>query len=331
MTISRISVIGAGAWGTALAMLAHEAGLTTRIWAFEEEVARDINSRNENVRFLRGIPLPQGITASADLAAMGDADAVLMVTPAQHLRAISTAFAPHLGAGVPVVICSKGIEQGSGALMSEVAAETMPEAPLAVLSGPTFAGEVARGRPTAVTVASAEAGLAEQIADALGSARFRPYASGDVIGAEIGGAIKNVVAIACGIVDGLGMGQNARAALITRGLAEITRLAVAKGGDAATLAGLSGLGDLVLTATSEDSRNYSLGVGIGRGGVAADIIESRQTVAEGAYTAGAVSRLARTLGVDMPIAQAVDAIINGGAVVEDVVRDILQRPFRRES
>ncbi len=331
MTISRIDIIGAGAWGTALAALTCENGLETRIWAFEEEVARAINTQYENSRFLAGVPLPKGITACAELATMGSADAVLLVTPAQHLRAITTSLAPHLKPGVPVVICSKGIEQKTGALMSEVVAETLPDAPLVVLSGPTLAGEVARGRPTAVTIAAAEASLAEALVEALGCARFRPYASGDVIGAEVGGALKNVVAIACGIVAGLGFGQNARAALITRGLAEMIRFSLAKGAEAATLAGLSGLGDLVLTATSEDSRNYSLGLEIGHGGIATDIIEERHTVAEGAYSAGAVVRAAGELKIEMPIAEAVDRIINEDADARAVAGEILNRPFRRES
>ncbi len=330
MTISRIDIIGAGAWGTALAALVHENGHATRIWAYEEEVARTINIQNENTRYLGGVILPKGIEAVADIAAMGRADAVLLVTPSQHLRAIAKTLAPRLGDGVPVVICSKGIEQSTGALLSEVVADVLPAAPLAVLSGPTLAGEVARGRPTAVTIAAAEAELAETLVAALGCPRFRPYAARDVIGAEIGGALKNVIAIACGIVAGLGFGQNARAALITRGLAEITRFALAKGAEAATLAGLSGLGDLVLTATSEDSRNYSLGLEIARGGIAADIIEERRTVAEGAYTAGAVARLGRELDIEMPIAEAVDRIISEGAEVKTVAGEILSRPFRRE-
>ena len=330
MTISRIDVIGAGAWGTTLAALVRENGHATRIWSFEEEVAQAINGKNENTLYLDGVILPKGIEASTDIATMGRANAVLLVTPAQHMRAIAGTLAPHLGDGVLVVICSKGIEQSTGALLSEVVAEVLPAAPMAVLSGPTLAGEVARGRPTAVTIAATEAKLAETLVAALGSARFRPYATGDVIGAEIGGALKNVVAIACGIVAGLGFGQNARAALITRGLAEITRFALAKGAEAATLAGLSGMGDLVLTATSEDSRNYSLGMALGQGGVASEILAQRHTVAEGAYTAGAVARLAETLGIDMPVAQAVDHIINDGAEVAAVVDDILARPFRRE-
>lgn len=330
MTISRIDVIGAGAWGTTLAALVHEIGHNTRIWAFEEEVARSINSSNENTRYLGGVILPKGLKASANIATMSRADAILLVTPAQHTRKIASKLAPHLSDGVPVVICSKGIEKSTGALLSEVVAEVLPVAPIAVLSGPTLAGEVSRGRPTAVTIAAAEATLAETLVAALGCPRFRPYATSDVIGAQIGGALKNVVAIACGIVAGLGFGQNARAALITRGLAEITRFALAKGAEAATLAGLSGLGDLVLTATSEDSRNYSLGLALGQGGVAAEILEQRHTVAEGAFTAGAVARTAETLGIEMPVTRAVDLIINDGAEMAAVVDDILTRPFRRE-
>ncbi len=330
MTSASINVIGAGAWGTALAALARENGHATRIWAFEEEVARAINVQNQNTRYLDGVTLPRGIEASADITTMGEADVVLLVTPAQHLRAIAATLAPHLGQGVPVVLCSKGIEQSTGALMTEIAAEVLPGVPLAVLSGPTLAGEVARGRPTAVTIAAADAELADTLVATLGCPRFRPYAAGDMIGAEVGGALKNVIAIACGIVAGLDFGQNARAALITRGLAEITRFALAKGGEAATLAGLSGLGDLVLTATSEDSRNYSLGLAVGRGKSAQDILEQRHTVAEGAYSAGAAARLADDLGIDMPISQAVDRIINDAAEVAAVVEDILARPFRRE-
>ncbi len=331
MTINSIDIVGAGAWGTALAALMRENGLAVRLWACEEEVARTINLESENQRYLGGIALPAGLEATADIAAMGAADAVLLVTPAQHLRTIAGTLAPHLGDEVPVVICSKGIEQGSGALMSEVVAETLPKAPLAVLSGPTLAGEVARGRPTAVTIAAADMALAERLAEAIGCPRFRPYAATDVIGAEIGGALKNVIAIACGIVAGLGLGQNARAALITRGLAEMTRFALVKGGEAATLAGLSGLGDLVLTATSEESRNYSLGLALGQGGRAADILASRHTVAEGAYSAGAVAELARRHGIDMPVAEAVDTIVNRDADVDAVVQGILARPFRREA
>ena len=330
MTISSIDIVGAGAWGTALAALARETGLTVRLWAHEDEVARAINETGENPQYLAGITLPEGIEATNDLAAMGRGDAVLLVTPAQHLREIAARLASNLAPGAPVVVCAKGIEQATGALMTEVCAEVLPTAPLAVLSGPTFAAEVARGRPTAVTVAARDETLADALVAALGCARFRPYAARDVIGAEVGGALKNVIAVACGIAEGLAFGDNARAALITRGLAEITRFAVAKGAEPATLSGLSGLGDLVLTATSTQSRNYSLGLEVGKGGRAADILASRRTVAEGAYTAGAAARLADGLGIDMPIAAAVDRIINQDADVRAVVEELLARPFRRE-
>jgi glycerol-3-phosphate dehydrogenase (NAD(P)+) len=330
MTIAGIDIVGAGAWGTALAALAAENGLETRIWAFEEEVARAINEGRENPRYLPDVRLPEGIFATSDLGALGTGDAVLLVTPAQHLGEVAGRLAPHLGPAVPAVICAKGIEQETGRLMSEVCAEALPGRPLAVLSGPTFAGEVARGRPTAVTIASADSRLAEALVAALGCPRFRPYSSHDVIGAEVGGALKNVIAVACGIAEGLDFGQNARAALITRGLAEITRFAIAKGAEAETLAGLSGLGDLVLTATSEQSRNYSLGLAVGRGQRARDVLAARHTVAEGAYSAGAVARLAQELGIDMPIAASVDRIINRDEDMRAVVEELLTRPFRRE-
>ncbi|HSR54632.1 MAG TPA: NAD(P)H-dependent glycerol-3-phosphate dehydrogenase [Alphaproteobacteria bacterium] len=330
MTIEAIDVIGAGAWGTALAALARENRCRVRIWAHEPEVAAAINEEHENPHYLAGVELPDGIEATSELSTLGDADAALLVTPAQHLRAVARRFAAHVGPEVPVVICAKGIEQETGRLMSEVCADVLPDQALAVLSGPTFAAEVARGRPTAVTIAAADQALADELAAALGSARFRPYASHDLIGAEVGGALKNVIAVACGIAEGLDFGQNARAALITRGLAEITRFAVAKGAEPATLAGLSGLGDLVLTATSEQSRNYSLGLAVGRGARAKDVLAERRTVAEGAYTAGAVARLAGELDIDMPIAASVDRIINRDADMREVVEELLARPFRRE-
>ncbi len=329
-TISRIDVIGAGAWGTALAQLAAEKGHRVRLWAHEPEVAAAINTTHENTVYLPGTALAPTIEAVGAIEQVGDADAILLVTPAQHLRAVGARLAPRIADGTPVVICAKGIEEASGKLMSEALAEALPRARPAVLSGPTLAGEVARGKPAAVTIAAEDVALAETLAAALGSARFRPYAGGDVIGAQIGGAVKNVMAIACGIVAGLGLGQNARAALMTRGLAEMTRLALAKGGSVETMMGLAGLGDLALTCTSEDSRNYSLGVEIGRGAKAADVLGSRRTVAEGAYTAGAVVRLARTLDVEMPISEAINSVIHKGADLGAVIGGLLARPFKRE-
>ncbi|MBT3792250.1 MAG: NAD(P)-dependent glycerol-3-phosphate dehydrogenase [Rhodospirillales bacterium] len=330
MANHRINVIGGGAWGTALAAVGAENGADVLIWAREPETVESINKTSENKLYLPGIVLPGGIKATDDISKMGAGDAVLLVAPAQHMRSVTTALAPHIDEGVPAVICAKGIEAETSMLLSDVVQITLPKTPLAVLSGPTLAGEVARGKPTAVTIAANDSALGERLAGLLGSNRLRPYISQDVIGAEIGGAVKNVIAIACGIVAGLDLGQNARSALITRGLAEMTRLAVALGGDVQTLMGLSGLGDLVLTCTATDSRNYSLGLEIGKGGRAADILFSRHTVAEGAHTAGPVTALAKQLSIDMPIANAVRRIINEDAQIEQIISELLSRPFKHE-
>jgi glycerol-3-phosphate dehydrogenase (NAD(P)+) len=328
--MTRIGIIGAGAWGTALAVVARRAGNDVTIWAHESETVAAINDRHENPSFLPGIDLDPDIRATADLAEAAAADAVLLVTPAQFLRAATARLAAALKTESPVVICAKGLEQQSGALMSEVAGDNLPGRKLAVLSGPTFADEVARGLPTAVTLACADDETADFLVAALGGERFRPYRSDDVIGAEIGGAVKNVLAIACGVTGGRGLGENARAALITRGLAEMTRLCVAKGGRAETMMGLSGLGDLTLTCASTKSRNYSLGHALGQGEALDDIMASRLSVAEGVHSAAAVIRLAGTLGVDMPISRAVDGILNRGEILDAVIAGLLQRPFRTE-
>ena len=256
---------------------------------------------------------------------------VLWVTPAQHLREVAARAVSHLRNGIPVVLCSKGVEQGSGKLMTEVAAEALPRAAIAVLSGPTFAAEVARGLPTAVTLAAADASLGRDLLQALGTPAFRPYLSADPIGAEVGGAVKNVLAIACGIVIGRKLGDNARAALLTRGLAEITRLGLALGAQPATLMGLSGLGDLTLTCNGRQSRNLSLGIALGEGQKLADYLAGRRTVAEGLFSAGAVARRARDLNIEMPIADAVDAIVNRNADIGQTISALLNRPFREEA
>ncbi|SIS48961.1 NAD(P)H-dependent glycerol-3-phosphate dehydrogenase [Insolitispirillum peregrinum] len=330
--MQRIGVIGAGAWGTALALAATRAGRQTTLWAREQAVADAINGQHENPDYLPGLPLDPSLRATTDaLAVLAAADAVLLVVPAQHLRATCATLAPHWRPGVPALICAKGIEQGSGQLMSEVAAETLPATvPLVALSGPSFAAEVARGLPTAVTLACEDQALGTSLLSALGSRSFRPYLSADLIGAEVGGAVKNVLAIACGVLEGRAMGDNARAALLTRGLAEITRLGVAKGGLPGTFMGLSGMGDLLLTATSMQSRNFSLGFALGEGKSLSAILAGRKAVTEGVFTAAAVVALAEQLGVDMPICQAVDAILNRGADVEQVVAALLSRPFRVE-
>ncbi|MDB5408725.1 MAG: hypothetical protein JWL84_3637 [Rhodospirillales bacterium] len=328
--LQRIGIVGGGAWGTALAVTLRRAGRDTVLWARESDVVDSINARHENEIFLPGIALDAAIAATSDLAAVAACDALLLVVPAQHLRAVATALAPALRPATPVVVCAKGIEEKTGALMSEVARDCLPAAALAILSGPTFAAEVARGLPTAVTLATEDPTVGQRLISALGTRSFRPYLSDDVVGAEIGGAVKNVLAIACGIIDGERLGDNARAALITRGLAEMVRLARAKGGRAETLMGLSGLGDLTLTCTGLQSRNHSLGVALGEGKTLAQILEARRSIAEGVASAAAVDALAARLGVEMPIVAAVAAILHRGAAIGATIDILLARPFRSE-
>jgi len=327
--MQRIGVVGAGAWGTALAATARRAGRDVTLWAREPEVVASIAATGRNALFLPDIRL-EGIAATGDLAAMAGQDALLLVVPSQFLAGVCRALRPHLAAGMPVVLCAKGVELSTGRLMSELVADELPSAPLAVLSGPTFAIEVARGLPTAITLASADPALANALAAALGGPMFRPYVTDDVVGTEMGGAVKNVLAIACGVVEGRGLGQNARAALITRGLAEMVRLAVAKGARSATCMGLSGLGDLMLTASSTQSRNYSLGVALGQGRALADILAERRSVAEGVDSARSVTALAERMGIDMPICRAVAGLVQGSQTIDDVIAGLLARPFNAE-
>ncbi len=329
--MEKIGIIGAGAWGTALGLVAQRAGRDVAIWAREPEVAREIAEAHTNTPFLAGVALDPAIRATADLAEVARADALLLAVPAQFLRPTLAALAPHLARETPAVICAKGVEQATGALMSEVCAATLPDARIAVLSGPTFAREVAKGLPTAVTLGCADPALGAALVAALGSATFRPYLGDDPVGAQLGGAVKNVLAIGCGIVEGRGLGENARAALISRGLAEMTRLALALGGKAETMMGLSGLGDLVLTCTSVESRNYSLGRALGRGETLSAILAERRSVAEGVETAPAVVRLAERCGIDMPISRAVDAVLHRGQPIDAAIAALLARPFRAEA
>lgn len=322
----KIGVIGGGAWGTALAQVAARGGEPVLLWAREPEVVASINDAHENRQFLAGVPLSPSIRASGDLAALADVDALLVVAPAQHVRAV---LAETPVGTKPLVLCAKGIEAGSRLLVGEVATQVQPQAPIAVLSGPTFAHEVAAGKPTAVTLACEDETLRSKLAQRLGGPTFRTYGSSDVIGAEIGGAVKNVLAIACGVVDGAGLGLNARAALIARGFAEMTRFGIARGAKAETLAGLSGLGDLVLTCSSTNSRNFSLGVGLGEGRPASELMADRKTVAEGAFTAPVLREAAAEAAVDMPVVEAVCALL-GGADVGEVVGALLSRPMREE-
>ncbi len=320
-----IGVIGGGAWGTALAqaMASREDVL---LWAREPAVVSDINGDRENHGFLPGVALSSNVRATGDLAALAVADLWLVVSPAQHLRSV-LAGAP-LAHRPTLVLCAKGIEAGSLRLMGEVAA-SITDAPLAVLSGPTFAAEVARGLPTAVTLACSDADMGAALVKRLVRGHLRLYLSDDVIGAEIGGAVKNVLAIGCGVVEGAGLGLNARAALIARGYAEMLRFGVARGARAETLGGLSGLGDLVLTCTSTNSRNFTLGVGLGQGRAAKDLLAGATTVAEGAATAPVLVAAARAAGVDMPIAQAVAALL-AGAPLRETVDALLSRPLKGE-
>lgn len=322
----KLAVIGGGAWGTALAQVAARGGEPVTLWAREDDVTASVNAAHENSLFLPGIPLSPSIRATGDLADLAEADALLVVVPAQFLRSVLTQTPV---AGRPLVLCAKGIEAGTQKLVAEVAREFHPDAPVAVLSGPTFAHEVARGLPTAVTLACEDDGLRERLAERLAGPTFRTYGSSDVAGAEIGGAVKNVLAIACGVVEGAGLGLNARAALIARGFAEMTRFGVARGGRPETLAGLSGLGDLVLTCSSTNSRNFSLGLGLGQGRSAAELLADRRTVAEGAATAPVLREAARAAGVDMPVTQAVCALLEG-TPVDRVVDALLSRPLREE-
>jgi len=322
----KVGIIGGGAWGTALAQVAAEGG-EALMWAREPEVIESVNGRHENALFLPGIPLDPSIRATGDLAELADCEALLVVTPAQHMRAVLAAL-PRTGN--PLILCSKGMEEATMKLMHDVAREAQPDAPVAVLSGPTFAHEVAARLPAAVTLAIEDAGLGERLRGRIARPWFRPYLTDDVAGAEIGGAVKNVLAIACGVVEGRGLGLNARAALISRGFAEMTRFGVAKGGRAETLAGLSGLGDLVLTCSSTSSRNFSLGKGLGEGRTAAELLADRRTVAEGAFTAPVLRRSAAEAGVDMPIVEAVCALLSGEAGVDEVVEQLLSRPLRAE-
>ena len=326
--MSAIGIIGAGAWGTALAQAMASDGSEVLLWAREPQLVAEINERRTNSLFLPGASLAQSIRATGDLAELGTLATLLVVVPAQFLASVLGNLP---GGSRDLVLCAKGIEAGTGRLMADVARDAAPAATLAVLSGPTFAHEVAAGLPTAVTLACA-GGKAQwaRLAPAISRPMLRPYYSDDVTGAEIGGAVKNVLAIACGVVDGLKLGQNARAALIARGYAEMLRFGVARGAKAETLAGLCGLGDLVLTCSSTSSRNFSLGKALGEGLSAAEALAGKRSVAEGAATAPVLADLAEREGIPMPIVAAVNRLLNGEASAGAVVAELLARPLRAE-
>jgi glycerol-3-phosphate dehydrogenase (NAD(P)+) len=324
---SHIAVAGGGAWGTALAQVFAGSGTNqVTLWAREADVVNQINGQHENSTFLPGVPLLSSIVATAAMRDVARADLILLVCPAQHLRTMVRALRAEVSTGARALICAKGIERSSGKLMPEVAREEAGELRFGMLSGPSFAGEVARGLPCAVTVAFDDTATADEIARMLRSPTFRPYASTDVTGVAIGGAVKNVLAIACGVVEGRGFGESARAALTTRGFAEMTRFGLALGARIETMGGLSGLGDLMLTASSRQSRNFSLGVQLAQGGRADD----GGPLAEGAATAEALVGRARQLKVDMPIAEAVADIVAGRVAVDAAIGALLARPLKSE-
>ncbi|HWU48677.1 MAG TPA: NAD(P)H-dependent glycerol-3-phosphate dehydrogenase [Asticcacaulis sp.] len=329
-TFGKVGVIGAGAWGTALAQVLTMGGNRVLLHAREGEVAASIRDIHENSLYLPGVSLSEAITATNDMADLAGCDLILAVPPAQHMRAALTAFRPFLKPGTPVVLCAKGVERGTDALMTEVLSDVLPEATQAVLAGPNFAREVAMGLPSAVTLACKDEALGAKIAATLAGPSFRPYQSTDLIGAESGGAIKNVIAIACGISEGKGLGRNAHAALITRGFAEMTRLAVAMGAQPATMPGLCGMGDLVLTCSSPQSRNMSVGLALGQGQTLEEALAGKVSVAEGVQSAPAVCDLGRKHGVDLPLCQAVNAVLSGAMNVDQAIDALLSRPLKSE-
>ena len=323
-------VIGGGAWGTALATLLASQGHDTLLWAYETTCSNDINSNHMNSTYLDGAVLSKSLRATSDLADLSGRDIILCVVPAQHTRGILKQFRPYSRAGQAVVLCSKGIETGTLSLMTDVLLAELPDVIPAVLSGPSFAIDVAKGLPTAVTLACADPDQADKLAHLLSAPTFRPYTSTDLIGAEIGGAIKNVLAIACGIVLGMGLGRSAHAALIARGFAEMTRLGEAMGANPATLTGLCGLGDLVLTCSSQQSRNMSCGFALGEGENLEDFLKSRNVVVEGVGSAPAVLELACQYNVDMPICTSVAGIVAGTIDAKTAVLNLLNRPLKAE-
>lgn len=330
MDINSVGVIGGGAWGTALAQTMALAGRNVVLWAYEPDTVREINEHHINRVFLPGVTIERNVKASGKLAEVAACNVILLVPPAQHLRRIAGELADHLPDGRPVVVCAKGIEQATGKLMGEVVAEVLPGALHADLSGPSFAADVARGLPAAVTLACLDEAAGRELAEGLGYRNFRIYWSSDSIGVELGGAVKNVLAIAAGIVDGKELGASAHAALVTRGFAELRRLGEAMGARPETLMGLSGLGDLILTCSSPQSRNMSLGRALGQGRSIKEVLGERRAVTEGVFTAAAVTRLAREKNIELPICAAVHAIVEGQLTVDDAIEGLMTRPQRAE-
>jgi glycerol-3-phosphate dehydrogenase (NAD(P)+) len=323
MTFDRIGVIGGGAWGTALAQTAARAGRSVTLWEYDAGNAAWLADKRES-KFLPGVKLHDTIAVTVDLSVVARNDAILLVVPAQAMRATLTALSPVIAAGTPLIACAKGIERGTHKFMTEIVAECAPSALPAILSGPSFAADVARGLPTAVTIAASDAGVAEALAHAMNAGTFRPYHSTDVRGVELGGATKNVLAIAAGIVNGRGLGASALAAMTTRGFAELVRFGRACGARTETMMGLSGLGDLILTCGTPQSRNFSCGVALGRGEAPSG------KLAEGVFTAPVLLEMARDKGIDMPISAAVAAVLQGSLTVDAAIESLLTRPLKSE-
>ena len=330
--MQKIGIIGAGAWGTALAQCLADGGKEVLLWAREPEVVETINQSHENSHFMPGVKLNTSIEATDSMSKTVDCDTLLVVTPAQFVRSTLESLKGDIAEGKPVVLCSKGIEIDTGLLMSQVAHEEVPNATIAILTGPTFASEIVRGNPSAVTIAAHDKDVAQEIREGLSSRHLRPYITDDVLGTQIGGAVKNVIAIACGIVMGRNMGESARAALMTRGLTEMGRLASAMGARKETLMGMCGVGDLVLTCSSMQSRNFSLGVKLGEGMSMEDIMNERQgkAVTEGVHTALALKTMAKKHAVEMPICDIVHKCVGEGMSIDDCIQEMLDRPLRPE-
>ena len=325
-----VGIIGAGAWGTALAVAARRAGRDVVLWAYERETVDEINHEHSNHIYLPGVTLDPAIRATAKTSDVAAADLILMVVPSQFFRSVAGEFRKHIGAK-PVIICTKGFEEDTGKMMADIIGEALPEAMPGVMAGPSFAGEIARGLPAALTLATWSEEIGHAVANALGSRSLRLYWTSDMLGAQLGGAVKNVIAIACGIVTGRELGNNAQAGLMTRGFAELMRFGTAMGARPETLTGLSGLGDLILTCSSDQSRNMSLGKALGEGRALADILGARKSVSEGAHSAAAAVARGHELGVELPICEAVRAILAGETTVDEAITALLSRPFRSEA
>jgi glycerol-3-phosphate dehydrogenase (NAD(P)+) len=330
MAYGNISMVGAGAWGTALALAAARSGHDVTLWALEAEVVGQIGKTHVNGRYLPGIQLPANIVATGDLGAAAQAEAIFLAAPAQHLRATVTALRPYLRSATPMVLCAKGIEHDTGLLLTEVLSAVVPDCESAILSGPSFARDAALGLPTAVTIAAAKMEIAARLQATMAHDTFRPYASDDLVGVALGGAAKNVYAICCGIVAGMNLGESARAALLARSFAELSRLGEALGARRETLMGLSGLGDLVLTATSPTSRNYAAGLALGKGAALQDLRAPGKPLAEGLETAPALVARAQREKIELPIAETAAAILDGALALAEAVPRLMGRPLKSE-